>query len=774
MGTTANNQGFYSLQLAPGTYRLLCQHVGYKTVEKELVVKADDIILNMELTEQQYDLKEIVIKSNAEDPAYEIIRNAIRKREEHLKEIKEFQCEVYTKGQLRLRDFPKKFMGNTVDFEDGDTSKKKILFLSETVAKYARKQPDKSKTEIISTRVSGNSDGFGLANPQIISFYENIVQLGRGLNPRGFISPIANNAIGYYKYKYEGTFFENGIQINHIKVMPRRAYEPLFHGYINIVENEWRIHSVQLELLKTSQMQLLDTLKIDQLYVPAGNVWVIKQQVIYPAGKLFAFDFYGSFVQVYDKFNLQPVFPKNYFNNTVLKVSDSSNKKTKQYWDSTRPIPILDDEATDFKKKDSLEQVRKDPKYLDSLDKKANKPTTVKILLSGYTYTRRKSKLNLSFDPLLDVLNFNTAEGTVVNFSPTINKSYEGRRSWSITPVFRYGFSNQRVNAHINGNYNFGKKYAGTIGGSFGNQVFQFNNAQPITPRMNTYSTLNWRNNFMKIYEAGFARINYSKSLGAGFTLRLQGEYQNRRPLENTTNYSWRKLDNKPYSPNYPEEITNQNILPHQALAVSLGFTWRPGMKYMELPNQMVGFGSKYPTFSFNLVKGVKDLFGSDVDYTKWRFSMTDNLNLKLGGRINYRLVAGGFLQAKNVFLPDYIHFQGNRQNIASPYLNSFQLMNYYGFSNTASLYAAGHLEYHLNGLLTNKIPFFKKLNWFMVTGTNSLFINKDRYHAEVFVGIENILKIFRIDFIYGWQRQQQVQGIRFSLPLFITGGTDD
>jgi hypothetical protein len=35
---------------------------------------------------------------------------------------------VYLKGQLQLRNYPKKFMGQTVDFEDGDTSKKKMLF----------------------------------------------------------------------------------------------------------------------------------------------------------------------------------------------------------------------------------------------------------------------------------------------------------------------------------------------------------------------------------------------------------------------------------------------------------------------------------------------------------------------------------------------------------------------------------------------------------------------------------------------------------------------
>ncbi|MFX9962111.1 DUF5686 family protein, partial [Acinetobacter baumannii] len=71
---------------------------------------------------------------------------------------------------------------------------------------------------------------------------------------------------------------------------------------MNIIEDDWRIYSVQLNIFKEQQMQFLDTLTIEQLYVPLKNVWVIKQQVIYPAGKFFNFDFFGNFVQVYDKF----------------------------------------------------------------------------------------------------------------------------------------------------------------------------------------------------------------------------------------------------------------------------------------------------------------------------------------------------------------------------------------------------------------------------------------------------------------------------------------
>ena len=52
--------------------------------------------------------------------------------------------------------------------------------------------------------------------------------------------------------------------------------------------------------------------------------------------------------------------------------------------------------------------------------------------------------------------------------------------------------------------------------------------------------------------------------------------------------------------------------------------------------------------------------------------------------------------------------------------------------------------------MLTNKIPFFKKLNWTLVEGVNAIYINPDTKYMEVFAGIENIFKIFRIDAVVG------------------------
>ncbi|MGV3595467.1 MAG: DUF5686 family protein, partial [Sediminibacterium sp.] len=149
-GVSANSKGYYSIQLIPGNYTLVCQYIGYKAVEKKIVVeKGSNQVVDFQLEQQQYNLQEVMVNSAGEDPAYAIIRKAIEKRTFHLKEIKKFTADVYLKGQLQLRDYPKRFFGQKVDFEDGDTSKRKMLLLSETIAKYSVEEPKNEKIEVI-------------------------------------------------------------------------------------------------------------------------------------------------------------------------------------------------------------------------------------------------------------------------------------------------------------------------------------------------------------------------------------------------------------------------------------------------------------------------------------------------------------------------------------------------------------------------------------------------------------------------------------------------
>jgi len=145
-----------------------------------------------------------------------------------------------------------------------------------------------------------------------------------------------------------------------------------------------------------------------------------------------------------------------------------------------------------------------------------------------------------------------------------------------------------------------------------------------------------------------------------------------------------------------------------------------------------------------------------------------------MAGVLNYRLGMGGFIGNQKVEVPDYQHFNGNISTIATPYLNSFQILPIYEFSTITKFYALGHFEHHFNGFLTNKIPGFRKLNWYLVTGVNTFHYNRTDY-TEVFVGLENILKSIRID-IYWAIKDKDHYATDFTIGLTsrFSRGSDD
>ncbi len=786
IGASANNKAKFSFSVAPGNYTVVCQHIGYKKQEKIISIKKQDEEITFILGSQQLDMKEVVVKSGDEDPAYAIIRQAIKKRPFYNEQVKGFECELYAKDIMKLRSLPKKILGRKIPDEDVkdmglDSNRKGIFYLSESVAKVYIQQPDKFKMEVVSSRVSG-SDGFGFTFPTFISLYQNNVSVFLNqLNPRGFVSPIADAALSMYKYKYLGSFYEDGKEINSIQVIPRRNYEPVFSGTINITDGDWRIHSLDLQLTKISQLEIVDTLQITQIHVPVGDdVWRVKNQLIHFNFKQFGIDVVGNFVSVYSGYKINPVFAKNRFNKVIINYDTGVNKRPVAYWDSTRPVPLELDERMDYRVKDSLFLVNKDSALsissIDSLNKKQGKLKVYDIFWKGLHRTKYTVTGNHEWgvESLIKGLEYNTVEGVVINVLPYYNRYLKKwKTNFSFEPSLRYGFGNTHLNAWADLYFRTRdwetdkklKRQTWTISG--GKRVSQFNKANPITTLANSINTLFWGDNYMKIYENYFASINFSKRYESGFRFTINALYEDRIPLNNTTNFIVFKKYSNNITPNYPYEKIAAQFTQHQAFIISIDVSIKPGQKYIQFPNRKISVGSKYPTFSFNYTKGFNTVFGSDVNFDKWRLSINDDRNFKLAGLLKYKIGIGGFLNTRKVFIQDYQHFNGNRTLQASDYVNSFQLARYYANSTTSSFYTFGHLEHHFNGLLTNKIPLFKRLNWNLVAGGNAFYVNGKNNYVEVFAGLENIFKLLRIDFVVAYNNGTKgLTGIRIG-----TGG---
>ncbi len=770
LGTTSNANGLYTMEVPTGAHVVECRHVGYHRESRSIRMEGKDISLDFVLNIEALTMTSITVKTGDEDPANKIIREAIKARPRFESQVSGYACDVYVKGLLRLDSFPNKFMGQKIDFEDGDSARQRIIFLSETLARLSVQPPDKQTVRVLSTRVSGASDSYGLADPRVVSFYANNVEISRALNPRGYVSPIADNAFQYYRFRYRGAFFEDGRQIARIEVIPRRAFDPVFSGYIHIVDDEWSIHSLELSIEKNAQLSLLDKLVIRQQHMPLpGKIWMLQNQSIIPSANRFGFYAAGYFSAVFSNYEVDPSFDKRTFGRVILRYDSGSNLRGRQWWDSIRPMPLLPEELRDFRRKDSLEQMRKQPAYLDSLDSIRNRVTMMSVFLTGQTFTRRSKKTTVSLDPLIKYFGFNTVEGAYLRLNGTINREIGQQRRLSFTPSMRYGIGNGHWNPSISTTLSTGGKSEGRWTIALGSNVFQFNGANPISQLANTTNTLFFGNNHMKIYEARFLDLSHRRSIAPGLTMTAGLKFQDRLPLENTdtTTFWGRRSVNMRFTPNRATDWSLFNITKHQALLLNLSLRYRPGARYIEFPDSREEISSRYPLITLDYVRGVDGLFGSDVDFDRWKLSIADDINLGMAGRFSYRLALGAFGSARKVQLPDLQHFNGNQLLTAQTYLNTFQLAPYYALSQNQGRYAVMHLQHELLGAVTNRIPLIQRLDLRLLGGTNILYRSPTDNYVEAFIGMDNLLNIMRLDFVRSWYADRPgTTGIRLGIRL--------
>jgi Family of unknown function (DUF5686)/CarboxypepD_reg-like domain len=788
-GASANDKARFSFNLPRGNYTIICQHIGYTTAEKKISVDADTEI-SFILKEQKLVMNEVIVKSGGEDPAYEIIRQAIKKRNVYAKQVNAFEVDLYAKDLVKLRSLPTRIFGQKIPTEDRqemglDSTGKGIIYLSESISKIYAQEPGKFKMEVSSSRVSG-SGGFGFSFPAFISLYSNNVKVFTDrINPRGFVSPIADGAIGFYKFKFLGTFWEDGKAINSIRVTPRRTYEPLFTGIINITDDDWRIHSFDLQLTKTAQLELLDTLRITQQHVPVTKeVWRVKNQLLYFNFKQFGIDAVGNFLNVYSNYNITPSFKNKFFDNIIIKYDTAVNKRSKAFWDTARAVPLEREEQLDYKVKDSIYELNKDSaltrRVRDSLNSRQGRLKLYRVFWNGLSRTRytAKNKISWGVEPLIPAMEYNTAEGVTVKLNAYLNTFIpKWKTGVYFQPHLRYGFSNTHLNAWAGIQFrtrdedanNKVRRFSWEFAG--GKRVSEFNKESQMLPIVNSIATLLYGNNYMKTYENYFGSITYKKRYESGVQFSVNALFEDRLPLNNSTHFTIYQKDSSRLTPNYPYEKISSQFTPHQAAVVTASISFRPGQRYIQLPYRKISAGSKYPTFAFTYSKGISGILGSDVDFDKWKLSVTGEKNFRLAGLTKFQLGTGGFLNSKKVYIQDYQHFNGNRSVAASEYVNSFQLASFYAASTTAAVFYYGHAEHHFNGLLTNKIPLFKRLNWTLVAGSNAFYVNKSSNYAEVFAGIENILKIFRVDFVAAYQNGNKgTTGIRIGAGGILGG----
>ena len=222
LGTITNAEGRYEIALAPGSYTVVFQFLGFQSVQKPVEVSTGFATLDASLAEQALQLAEVQTKAGNEDPAYTIMRRAIAKSRFHQLQVSRFRARVYTKSSYTLTDIPNvaelMFRKQLKEAERDVNFKVGVPVLNENVSEVSFSQPNTYRQRVIANR---NSQG-DLLNPSRffnVSFYAPTVA--------DVVSPLSPKAFAYYKFEYKGTFREQGgdglpVEISKIQVIPRR------------------------------------------------------------------------------------------------------------------------------------------------------------------------------------------------------------------------------------------------------------------------------------------------------------------------------------------------------------------------------------------------------------------------------------------------------------------------------------------------------------------------------------------------------------------------
>jgi len=770
IGTTSNASGNYFLKSPAGAHVIVGQHVGYKVIEKQVRVQEGRTTkVDFILPEQALQLRTVVVTAGDEDPAYRVIREAMGKRKFYENEVNAFRADAYLKGLFRLDKRPDQILGQKITVDTG------IVYLSESVSRFSFERPDKVSEVMISSKVSGNEQGFSFnqASDFNINAYSRNIDLDM---EREYVSPISNQGFLFYDYELLGVFEESGRLINKIKLLPKRSTDPVFEGVIYIVEDEWRFHAIDLLVTKSRGLEFIDSLKVNQVFAPVDHdIWMpLSQRFSFQFGT-FGFKGSGYYVGVYSNYEIEPnyelykrageyqkkfanekdrdLFQKEDFTAEVLLVEEGSNERDSTYWEKIRPVPLTEIEVEDYRVKDSIRVVKESKPYKDSVDAETNKLTIGNIFLTGYTHSNSMKEQYWSTPSVLSLFQFNTAEGFVTEVQSTYWKQIKERTKYWIRPSIRYGFSNERFNAKLEASYRklddkFTRFYVG--GGRY---ISQFNEEGTLLPFINSYVTLLGGDNYLKIFEKSFAYARFQQEVKNGILFTGNLEYAARDTLTNTTDFTWARAENVNFTSNQPvsDELSETGFASHQALIATARVRFRIKQKYATRPDRKFIYTSKYPEFVLTYKKAIK-AFGTDLDYDFVELRVTDEMPLGLVGTSNWAIAGGGFLNKNELTFVDFRHFAGNQTSFSQiGRFLKFELLPFYQFS-TSDAFIEAHYEHHFNEFIFNKLPVVKKLNLQAVGSMNYLYTDTLGNYIELGAGVEHIFKFMRVDYYWAYR----------------------
>ncbi len=836
-GTTANEEGNYEIQLAPGRYDLVFQHLGKQTTVRVAEVKDGFLVINVTLNLQDIILQTVEIDGNDEDPAYSIMRKAIAKANYHRNLLDSYSARVYIKGAGKLKDYP--WLAKKQLEKEG--IEKNRVYISESVSDIKFTRPNKFEEKVISIRSDGKDNNTS-PNPYIFgSFYEPEVA--------ETISPLSPKAFSYYKFEYHGTYKDRDYDISRIKVIPRSKGDNVIDGMIYIVEDSWSIHSLDIHTNKLGidiYIQVMCNPIEDKAWLPVSHKFKVD-------GKVFGFEFEYNYLASVSNYKIA-VNPKLYVEKmevidekkekalakeiekkqktvtkkktddtkklqerlaageeitrkelkTIVKeyekeerkqqkepevVSDNTfsidslaYKKDSSYWALVRPIPLTREEIKGYEKADSISKIERAKEEGDTLKRSKHKGFQPWDIVTGDSYRIGKRSNFRIYTP---TGGFNTVEGFNIIYKVAIGTVLRdtNRTRLSITPLIRYSFEREKFLGY--GTFRVSNRKT-RFEFERGVYVEQYNSDDPILPIVNTFTTLLLEKNLMKIYERDYYEMRYRRVISPFVTVSTNWQLSERTELFNNTEY--KLVDRKKiegYTPNRPEneelsdndsELNGTGFPKHTAFIGAVGISARPWLKYRIRNGRKYAIDRSSPTLMLDYRRALPSpSVNADIEFDNLEVGVRHEFKIGVRGNVHFALRGGTFFNTDRMYFMDYKHFLGNKTPFSTnDPVGSFRLLDYYKYS-TNDEYFVANVHYQFRKFLVSNITYVRLAGIRENVFVNYLATPTSGNYTEVGYSIDNILRIFRLEAAAAFREGKFMDyGFRFGIATSIAVNFSD
>jgi hypothetical protein len=614
------------------------------------------------------------------------------------------------------------------------------FFLPETLSEYFFVKDPRRVREVIKASKTNGINNESVTKllggmRQNINVYDNFITVFG----KEFISPLSDNGDAYYNYSVPDTQQIGGRTFYHWVFSAKHKGYNTFEGDAWVHDSTYAIQRIQLRLNGNSTVNYLENLSIYQDYKMLNDsVWFLSRDKfiadVYPAGKN-KFGMKGRKTSTYRNVTVNKPFiryevAKNKLAEEVIVMPDAE-QKTDTFWTEGRHEALNKNEAAIYHMIDTLQQMPVFKKYCDALS----------FITTGY-----KSIGNYEIGPWYNWVSTNLWEGLRLRFdlgtTPGFNKNMY------LHGYLAYGFGDQKFKGKAEMYYFLEKNPRKYVHLSV---LKDMDNGQ------NYYDEVSLDNIFtfairkpgipVKFMKVEMQQLEYFTSALNGFSVKLSAQHKVFDPLMN--------LPPKEDFKSGPGDALN-----NFETAVTFRFAYLE--RFLEGNYFRTSLGSDYPIVEVKYSKGWSGVFKSNYDYNKLSVRINDFIKIPPFGNIDYALYAGKVFGTLPYMLLEVA--PGNEIYYYNKY--AFNLMNRFDYINDK--YAGFSLEHNIgNGIfkytaLTRKLRFRQFWNIKTLVGGLSQ-ANKDmnfvpgnpfqsldgKMYAEVGTGVDNILKVLRLDLVW-------------------------